>query len=59
MLSKLEWAREGRSERQVEDAAAVLAVSGPSMDRAYLNRWAAELGVADLLDEARRRAGPG
>jgi hypothetical protein len=59
VLAKLEWGRDGGSDRQIEDAAAVLAVSGPSMDSVYLDRWAAELGVADLLDEARRRAGEG
>jgi hypothetical protein len=59
VLAKLEWGRDGGSDRQIEDAAAVLAVSGPSMDAGYLDRWAAELGVTDLLAEARRRAGGG
>jgi hypothetical protein len=51
ILSKLEWAKKaGRSEKQVEDAAGVLAVN-PGIDRAYVERWAAELGVSDLWRE--------
>jgi hypothetical protein len=56
VLSKLEWAARGGSERQVADAASVLAVAGPSIDDGYLDRWASELGVQDLLATARRDA---
>jgi hypothetical protein len=49
ILSKLEWARKaGGSERQLADAAGVLAVCGGRIDRAYVERWAEALGVADL-----------
>ena len=48
ILSKLEWAKKaGRSEKQIDDAAGVLAVN-PGIDRAYVERWAAELGVLEL-----------
>lgn len=48
VLSKLEWARAaGDSERQLSDAAGVVAVNR-SLDRAYIERWAVELGVVDL-----------
>ncbi len=51
ILSKLEWAKKaGRSDKQVEDAAGVLAVN-PALDRAYVERWAAELGILDLWQE--------
>lgn len=51
ILSKLEWAKKaGRSEKQIEDAAGVLAVN-PGVDRAYVERWARELGVLDLWQE--------
>ena len=40
---------------EVVDAATVLAVGGDDLDHAYLDRWAAELGITDLL--ARARAG--
>lgn len=48
ILSKLEWARRaGDSERQIRDAAGVLEVN-PEIDRAYVERWSRDLGVADL-----------
>jgi hypothetical protein len=51
ILSKLEWAKKaGRSEKQIDDAAGVLAVN-PGLDRAYVERWAADLGVSDLWRE--------
>lgn len=51
ILSKLEWAQKaGRSEKQIEDAAGVLAVN-PAVDRVYIERWARELGVLDLWRE--------
>lgn len=56
VLAKLEWAAMGGSERQLEDAATVLAVRGDDVDDEYLDRWAAELGVVELLSEARARA---
>ncbi len=51
IVSKLEWAKKaGHSEKQIEDAAGVLAVN-PGVDRAYIDRWARELGVLDLWRE--------
>lgn len=54
ILAKLEWFRVGGgvSERQWGDVLGVLRVGGPRLDRAYPSRWAAELGVADLLEQA-------
>jgi len=55
VLNKLEWFREGAglSDRQWSDLIAVLAVQADAIDQAYLDRWAPELGVADLLAKAR------
>jgi hypothetical protein len=53
VLAKLEWARMGASDRQLADAAAVLAALRDQIDYAYLDRWAEELGVTDLLGQAR------
>ena len=50
ILSKLEWVKLGGSERQLEDAGAVVDMQGDAIDRAYLRTWAAELGVLDLLE---------
>jgi hypothetical protein len=49
VLAKLEWARRaGGSERQLQDVAGILDVSGPQLDRAYIEKWASALEVLDL-----------
>jgi hypothetical protein len=57
ILAKLEWARLGESERQLRDVVGVLEMQGDRLDRAYLERWAAELGVTALWHRARAEAG--
>lgn len=54
VLAKLEWyAKGGRvSERQWGDILGVLRVQGEALDRDYLRRWAAELGLVELLAQA-------
>jgi hypothetical protein len=54
ILSKLEWYRLGGevSERQWRDILGVLKTRAGELDLAYLNKWAAELKVADLLEGA-------
>ncbi len=54
VLSKLEWFRLGDevSERQWRDVIGILKVRLASLDRSYLKKWAAELGVNDLLAKA-------
>jgi len=56
ILRKLEWFRRGGevSERQWSDVLAVLATLRGQLDDGYLDRWARELGVSDLLGRARR-----
>ena len=56
VLSKLEWARGSGSERQLRDAAGVIAVQGAALDREYLAGWAKQLGVEDLLKQAGAQA---
>ncbi len=57
ILAKLEWAWRGGSTRQIEDAAALLRVSAPELDRAYLERWIAELRLEEPWRAANRLAG--
>ena len=53
ILAKLEWMRESRSERQLADVRGLL-TQVPDLDDAYLGASARRLGVADLLNEAKR-----
>jgi hypothetical protein len=59
ILNKLEWYRSGGevSERQWNDVLGVLKVQKDLLDREYLDRWASELRVKDLLDKALRDSG--
>lgn len=59
ILLKLEWYRLGGeiSERQWLDVQGIFRVQAERLDQAYLDQWAVELGVADLLADARREAG--
>jgi len=56
VLSKLEWSKLSGSERQLIDVAGVLAARGDAIDDEYLDRWAPELGVVDLLAQTREMA---
>ena len=58
ILLKLEWYRLGNetSDRQLEDVLGVMRTKAGGLDDAYLDRWAADLGVSDLLARARSEA---
>jgi len=45
ILRKLEFHREGGSEKHLRDIRAMLAVSGEDLDRAALRDWLARLGL--------------
>lgn len=51
ILSKLVWAESG-SEMQMRDVRNLLAAVG-ELDHAYLDKWAENLGVSELLGKAR------
>ena len=54
VLSKLEWCRAGgeMSDRQWRDVVGVMQVQLHQLDQPYLEKWAAELAVSDLLQRA-------
>jgi hypothetical protein len=58
VLLKLRWYRLGNevSDRQWSDVLGVLRTRSGLLEEAYLNHWAAELRVADLLARAREEA---
>jgi hypothetical protein len=56
ILAKLEWSMIGGSERQLQDAIEVLRLRRPDLDEAYLDHWALQLGVDELLLRARSSA---
>lgn len=60
VLAKLRWFIEGNrvSDRQWHDIVQVLEVQRGALDDEYLDRWAAFLGVDELLESAREQARP-
>ena len=54
VLRKLLWYRAGGEEsaKQWRDVVEVLRISGPVLDLPYIERWAVELGIDDLLRRA-------
>jgi len=58
VLRKLQWYRSGGevSDQQWNDVLGVLATCRGRLDETYLDRWALDLGVSDLLAKARAEA---
>ncbi len=59
ILFKLWWYRLGQESayQQWTDVLGVLKVQAGRIDQAYLDHWAADLGVSDLLERACRESG--
>lgn len=53
IIAKLEWAKLGSSERQLEDVAGIVRVRSGSLDLRYLERWVRELGLEELWQRVR------
>jgi hypothetical protein len=56
LIAKLEWAKLGESERQIEDAAGVIERQGENLDRAYVEHWVDELDLRQQWERALARA---
>lgn len=56
ILSKLEWQRISSSDLQRRDVVEMLIANADGLDSAYLDHWAGELGVRELLDQLRAEA---
>ena len=51
ILHKLVWNRISPSDRQLGDAAGVVAVQGKALDEPYLRQWARELNLSEPLED--------
>ena len=56
LIAKLEWAKTGESERQIRDAAGIIEIQGPALDREYVEKWVAALDLEDQWRRARTEA---
>jgi hypothetical protein len=57
ILSKLDWARMGESERQVRDVAVVLEKLWQKLDMPYIEKWVRGLDLSAQWSKARQLAG--
>jgi hypothetical protein len=53
LIAKLEWAHPGESERQIRDAAGIVATQGPDLDTSYVDIWVDRLGLRAQWEAAR------
>ncbi len=56
LLSKLEWAKLTESERQLTDAAGIIAIQRDMLDTEYVEKWALHLGLLDFWKKAKELA---
>jgi hypothetical protein len=56
VISKMEWAKMSESERQIGDVASILRTRRDELDTAYIERWAATMGLSAQWERARRAA---
>jgi hypothetical protein len=52
ILAKLEWAKAGGSERQLEDVWTLVRLKAAELDRAYVHQWVQRLGLEEMWERA-------
>jgi hypothetical protein len=57
IIAKLEWAKIGGSQRQIEDVAGILKIRSNELDWDYIRRFVADLDIDDQWREALKTAG--
>lgn len=57
ILSKLQFYKEGGSDKHARDIGGMIKVSGASLDRVYLETWADKLGVRFEWDTVKAKSG--
>lgn len=48
IIKKMEFFRQGGSEKHLRDIAGILKVNGGSLDREYISHWSSEIGLTDI-----------
>lgn len=47
LIAKLQWAKRGESDRQLQDAASIITTQGSKLDLRYIERWVRELHLEE------------
>ncbi len=56
IVKKLDFYREGGSDKHLRDIAGIIKISGASLDLAYVGRWVQSMGLAEVWSEVLGRA---
>lgn len=57
ILGKMDYYRQGGSEKHLRDITGILRVSGEHVDRSYVGEWSRRLGLAEIWRSVLRRLG--
>ena len=57
IISKMDYYRQGGSEKHLRDVTGILKVSGEEVDRAYVTQWSRSLGLSEIWQAILRRLG--
>ena len=57
IIKKMEYYKEGASEKHLRDIAGILKISGEMVDRDYIAEWARQLGLTEIWDAIQRTLG--
>lgn len=55
IIKKMEYYREGGSEKHLRDITGILKVSGEAVDRNYISDWARRLGLTEIWEAVQNR----
>ena len=55
IISKMQYYRQGESEKHLRDITGILKASGRDVNRAYVRQWASNLGLTQIWDAILRR----
>ena len=58
IIKKLDYYRQGESDKHLRDIAGVVKVMGDELDRGYIERWARRLGLESLWRQVVERSAP-
>ena len=57
IIKKMEYYKEGGSEKHLRDVAGILKISEEIVDKNYIAEWARQLGLTEIWDAIQRRIG--
>ncbi len=55
IIKKMDFYKEGGSEKHLRDITGILKISGDTIDRDYITQWADRLGIRDIWDAVVKR----